>query len=166
MNQHRSVIYTRRNNVLESENIDDEVKELIKNQISSFVSAEMTRVGEDDLDKSELIPKINEFIGQDIINDVVEIDDVLGSRDATKLSEYIYTIAEAELENLKKIASNEADFYELEKRIMLGSIDELWMRHINNMSRLREEVAFEGYAQKNPLLVYKEKAFHKFTDLL
>jgi preprotein translocase subunit SecA len=36
------------------------------------------------------------------------------------------------------------------------------MRHIDGMSKLREEVAFEGYAQRDPLVVYKEKAFQKF----
>jgi len=49
---------------------------------------------------------------------------------------------------------------------MLQSIDELWMRHIDAMSRLREDVAFEGYAQRNPLIVYKEKAYGKFKDLI
>ena len=166
MNQHRTIIYSKRNKILESDDIDSDVMEMIKGQITSFVSAEMTRVGEDDLDKSEMITKINEFIGQDIINDVVEIDDVLWSKDAIKLSEYIYDIAATELINLRKAANNEADFYELEKRITLSSIDALWMRHINNMSKLREEVAFEWYAQKQPLVVYKEKAFGKFTDLL
>jgi preprotein translocase subunit SecA len=40
------------------------------------------------------------------------------------------------------------------------------MRHIDAMSKLREEVAFEWYAQKQPLVVYKEKAFRKFEDLI
>jgi preprotein translocase subunit SecA len=48
----------------------------------------------------------------------------------------------------------------------LQSIDELWMLHIDSMTKLREEVAFEWYAQKQPLVVYKEKAFVKFSDLL
>jgi preprotein translocase subunit SecA len=49
---------------------------------------------------------------------------------------------------------------------MLQSIDELWMLHIDSMTKLREEVAFEWYAQKQPLVVYKEKAFGKFENLL
>jgi preprotein translocase subunit SecA len=48
----------------------------------------------------------------------------------------------------------------------LSSIDELWMRHIDAMTQLREAVAFEWYAQRNPLIVYKEKAFQKFEDLI
>ena len=40
------------------------------------------------------------------------------------------------------------------------------MRHIDSMSKLRESVAFEWYAQRNPLIVYKEKAFEKFEELI
>jgi preprotein translocase subunit SecA len=40
------------------------------------------------------------------------------------------------------------------------------MRHIDDMSHLREEVAFEWYAQKNPLVVYQERAYDKFINLL
>jgi len=40
------------------------------------------------------------------------------------------------------------------------------MNHIDTMSKLREQVAFVGYAQKQPLMVYKEEAFKKFKDLL
>jgi len=38
---------------------------------------------------------------------------------------------------------SEEDFYDFEKKLYLQSIDELWMRHIDDMSHLREEVAFE-----------------------
>ena len=40
------------------------------------------------------------------------------------------------------------------------------MRHIDSMSKLKDAVAFEWYAQRNPLVVYKEKAFQKFEDLI
>jgi preprotein translocase subunit SecA len=40
------------------------------------------------------------------------------------------------------------------------------MLHIDAMSRLREEVAFEWYAQRQPLVVYKEKAYEKFNNLI
>lgn len=56
-------------------------------------------------------------------------------------------------------------YYEIVKRIMLQSIDILWMNHIDAMTKLREQVAFAGYAQKQPLMVYKEEAYHKFEAL-
>jgi len=71
-----------------------------------------------------------------------------------------------QLNSLKQSFKNENNFFKLEKLLILRIIDNLWMRHINTMTTLRSEVAFEGYAQKNPLIVYKEKAFIKFTELI
>ena len=61
---------------------------------------------------------------------------------------------------------SEEEFYELERRIVLQSIDRLWMNHIDAMSKLRDGVAFAGYAQRNPLVEYKEQAFGKFKELI
>jgi len=59
------------------------------------------------------------------------------------LSEYLSKLAIEALDKLKNEAKDKAEYYELQKKIVLSSIDELWMRHIDAMSRLREEVAFE-----------------------
>jgi preprotein translocase subunit SecA len=40
------------------------------------------------------------------------------------------------------------------------------MIHIDRMSHLKEEVAFEGFAQKQPLVVYKERAYDRFIGLM
>ncbi len=98
-----------------------------------------------------------------------DILEMIRSQESVLTESGVMTDAEsgiAKIESLKTEAKSEDAFYELERRIMLQSIDELWMRHIGAMSGLREEVAFEGYAQRNPLVVYKEKAFVKFTDLM
>ena len=71
----------------------------------------------------------------------------------------------AQLEIIKSNFENEEEFYQLERNIVLRSIDDLWMRHIDSMSNLRQSVAFEWYAQRNPLIVYKEKSFEAFDKL-
>ncbi len=162
MNKHREIIYGKRNKILNSENIDTDVKEMISSQIDKFVSALVMK----NVSKEDIIKKVNEFVGIDLINDVVEIDDVSWSLEENSLSAYIAKIATGEIEKIKANFKNEEDFYDLERRIVLQSIDELWMRHIDSMSKLRESVAFEWYAQKNPLIVYKEKAFYKFEELI
>ncbi len=40
------------------------------------------------------------------------------------------------------------------------------MEHIEKMANLREDVAFEGYNQKQPLLVYQERAYEFFMKML
>jgi preprotein translocase subunit SecA len=47
------------------------------------------------------------------------------------------------IEETRKNFENEEDFFELERRVVLQTIDEIWMFHIDSMSKLREAVAFE-----------------------
>ena len=169
INKHRTIIYWKRNKILNTEEnneeIDNDIKNMINSQITKIVMAETTK-GEDKFDVKNLIKKINDFLWIEIINDTIEIDDVKWTHNPENLSKYIWDIAIEEVEKSKNGAVNIDAFYNLERRIVLSSIDELWMRHINTMSRLREDVAFEWYAQKNPLVVYKEKAFDKFKNLI
>lgn len=44
INKHREIIYGKRNKILESENIDDDIHSMIQNQVRSFVEAEITRM--------------------------------------------------------------------------------------------------------------------------
>ncbi|MDO8648385.1 MAG: preprotein translocase subunit SecA [Candidatus Peregrinibacteria bacterium] len=53
-----------------------------------------------------------------------------------------------------------------ESIITLRSIDAHWMDHIDDMSHLREQVAFSGYAQRDPLIEYQDQGFRRFGQLL
>jgi len=53
-----------------------------------------------------------------------------------------------------------------ERVVTLRSIDMHWMDHIDEMSHLREQVAFAGYAQRDPLIEYKDQGFRRFQQLL
>jgi preprotein translocase subunit SecA len=172
MNKHREIIYRRRNNILENDNLHEEILNILKNQIRTLTITELNKNSDDSV--KSVIKAVNNFLWVEAIDTKVEIDDVEAIinielneiEKGERLSEYISKIAIEELEKIKDSAKIEDEFYELEKRILLQSIDELWMLHIDSMTKLREEVAFEWYAQKQPLVVYKEKAFTKFEDLI
>ncbi len=53
-----------------------------------------------------------------------------------------------------------------ENLIMLRSVDTHWMDHIDDMSHLREQVAFSGYAQRDPVIEYQDQGFRRFQQLL
>jgi len=165
INKHREIIYGRRNNILSVENINDNMKEMISSQVKKIVLSENNALwGE--IDKIEVIKKIQDLLWVEIIEDKIESDDVVWINNINSMSEYLSNLSIEALDKIKDEAKDKTDFYEIQKKIVLSSIDDLWMRHIDSMSRLREEVAFEWYAQKQPLVVYKEKAFNKFNDLL
>lgn len=155
MNKHRDIIYTRRNKILDSENIDINVKKMVKSQIEKFIESTLDK----NISNEDLIKKVNDFLWIELLTN-------LDISEKNALWEFIANKAIEEIDKLKETFSNDEDFYEIERKIVLQSIDELWMRHIDSMSKLRESVAFEWYAQRNPLIVYKEKAFEKFEELI
>ncbi len=172
MNKHREIIYWKRNKILENDIIHDEIVEIITRQIVSFTTTELNKT--EDIEELDIIKKVNTFLWVDAIDTQVEINDVEALSNievhadshGNRLAHYLAKVAIEEIEKLREWARDINEFYALEKKILLQSIDELWMRHIHSMTKLREEVAFEWYAQRQPLVVYKEKAFEKFKDLM
>ena len=56
--------------------------------------------------------------------------------------------------------------FEVFRDVHLRVIDKLWIPHIDEMQYLKDKVGFMGYAQMDPLVVYKKESFEKFQDLL
>jgi preprotein translocase subunit SecA len=50
--------------------------------------------------------------------------------------------------------------------IMLQSIDEKWMDHLYELDYLREGIHLRSYAQKDPLVEYKQEAFQMFSTMV
>ena len=155
INKHREIIYTKRNKILDSENVDEDIKKMVHHQISSLVSSLVSQEK-----TQEIAQKVNDFLGMTLLSQS-EIEE-----DTPSIQDDIAQKAVDMIADLRKNFGSDEDFFEFERRIMLQSIDELWMLHIDGMSKLRENVAFEWYAQKNPLVVYKEKAYDKFKSLM
>ena len=61
---------------------------------------------------------------------------------------------------------NETINLELEKRILLQTIDFLWRSHLQYLEHLRQVVGLRGYAAKDPLEEFKREAFKLFESLL
>ena len=49
---------------------------------------------------------------------------------------------------------------------MLQSLDNQWKDHLLSMDHLKEGIGLRGYAQQNPLLVYKKEGFEMFQDMI
>ena len=55
---------------------------------------------------------------------------------------------------------------EVEKYAYLGSIDHLWMDHIDHIDDLREGVTLRAYGQRDPLVEFKNEAYNLFEKLI
>jgi preprotein translocase subunit SecA len=66
----------------------------------------------------------------------------------------------------KEKALTDTTMRQLEKMILLTTIDHLWKDHLLAMDHLREGVGLQGYGQKDPLVIYKKEGFGFFSMMM
>lgn len=162
LNQHRLAIYARRNRILEGKDIHSDIVEMLENQIERVIS--LAYDGHSDIESDvaqNIVNAINDFAGAEI----AKVSDYLDAENLEDLKRKTKNLLGGQIEMLRDTGSEEI-FADFERRLTLAAIDELWMQHMDAMAHLREEVAFEGYAQKNPLVVYKERAYDSFVNMM
>ena len=160
INQQRTIIYDRRNEILDSESVHDRVIEAIKYHISDLVNSHFEpegRITSNDVD--EILETLNQEMKIDVdkeelvsrsTEDVVDI-----------LTNKVIDTYEKKIKEVPKEIINE-----FEKAITLRVIDTNWMEHINTMSHLREGIHLRSYAQEDPLRAYTNEGFELFDALL
>src|SRR3989339_800319 len=84
----------------------------------------------------------------DIRKHLVEYDDVINKHRETKYKKIKERAEEIGL-----------DWKEIEKSILIRSIDTLWIEHLEAMSSVRQGIGLRGYGQRDPLVEYKKEAF-------
>jgi Preprotein translocase subunit SecA (ATPase, RNA helicase) len=55
---------------------------------------------------------------------------------------------------------------QVERYVMLQTLDYLWKDHLLSMDHLREGIGLRGYAQKDPLYEYKKEGFEMFSTVM
>ena len=93
---------------------------------------------------------------------------LLGEREVvdSEVSKILATNPELEeILNKKKEEIGEDGFYAALRRLMLQTLDLLWVEHLETMDYLRSSVNLRAYGQRDPLVEYKKEGLRLFTDL-
>ena len=74
-------------------------------------------------------------------------------------------------EEIKELEANTKNYdpkviRDLERRIYLSTMDQLWVEHLNTMDQLRDSIGLRGYGQIDPLIAYKEESLRLFEGLM
>lgn len=92
-----------------------------------------------------------------------------------ELVDFLYGLAEASYEQLQTyitttIGELDADGHnplvDIEKSVILRSLDTLWVEHLDTIQLLRSGIGLQGYGQRDPLVEYKRESKRLFDDLL
>lgn len=150
-NQQREIIYSLRRRILDSDNVKEEVVEKLKSQIEKAVNLEV--------DLSVALAEIVPFDDASLkrINSEIE-------RQENK-KEFLEKVLMDIYEKREKDVGEKV-MREVEKYAYLGSIDHLWMDHIDRIDDLREGVTLRAYGQRDPLVEFKNEAYSMFETLI
>jgi preprotein translocase subunit SecA len=158
MNEHREIIYRKRNEILDEESIHLKVLQSFRNYINDVV---IIYVNDTDKKYDELLNNIN----NNLIRTKKLKKSTIENKNTTELSEIIFDIISKEYED--KISKFPVEVInEFEKAFSLRVIDMNWMNHINSMEHLREGVNLRGYANEDPLQAYIKEGYQVFDKLM
>ncbi|MBR1390675.1 MAG: preprotein translocase subunit SecA [Lachnospiraceae bacterium] len=162
MNDQREIIYGERHRVLNGENMRDVIYKMITDQVESIVD----RCISSDISVQDW--NLNEL--NNLLLPVVPVEQVTPE----KAAEYkdVKNLKHALKEQAVKLyEAKEAEFpepeavRELERVVLLKTIDRKWMDHIDDMDQLRQGIGLQSYGQRDPLVEYKMSGFDMFDEM-
>ncbi len=159
LNMQRSVIYGRRDEILEDENIINRVIQTAGEILEEFIDQFIHNLKKsNEAACTELIKSMKETFFLDVTEYIIE-----NMNDPKTLLEKLGKILKDELEQRNRVIVN---LNGLLREVYLYLIDRYWQDHLENMDQLRESVSLRAFSQKNPLIEYKIEGSSMFEDLI
>ena len=163
MNQQREVIYRQRRETLTGRDLKEDIFEMIDEAADAIADAHVPE---------KIPPEEWDFraIGEAVVkqyNFLLPKPDAetLDTFNKDRLFEYISEKAKAVYEEKERRIGSPV-MRGLERHWMLQTIDQLWKDHLLSMDHLKEGIGLRGYAQQDPLIVYKKEGFEMFSQLI
>jgi len=164
-NEQREVIYAERRKVLDEEDMHETVLEMIKDTVDAYVDkAVNSDVDPDDWDIKELNDTLRPIVpyASEIV--VTEEEKSKGGAAAFK--------KRLEDEALEIYKNKESEFptpevqRELERVVILKTVDRKWMDNIDDMEQLRQGIGLQSYGSRDPVVEYKLAGYDMFNDMI
>ncbi len=164
MNQQRELIYKERYKVLNGENLRDNFLKMLEGIVEYIITLYCKESPyPDDWDWNALKSYAESIVlPKDSINSA-EFDFEIITVD--RLREVMYEKALQRYEEQEKAFGNDI-IRELERRILLKSVDEKWMDHIDAMDQLKYGIGLRAYGQRDPIVEYRMEGFDMFDEMI
>ena len=192
MNQQREIFYTKRYNLLrlvektQSDNnetaaeakaeITSELQQMLTEEVESIVAKHVLAAGEDGAEISKML---SEFLGLAPDTQIYATYNKLFDKEASSVTDLVNDLKDEQyevlLDKLNQVISEifaakqvelATNLPEIYKALSLQTMDQLWTEHLELMSDLREGISLQSYAQRNPLVEYKNQGFVMFENLM
>ncbi|MDE6060470.1 MAG: SEC-C domain-containing protein, partial [Clostridia bacterium] len=166
MNAQRELIYKERGKVLDGLDVHEDILSFIDElaeEIIGYYADYKTDYNTWDYEafnaalEKRMLPQ-----GTNVMN-----ADLCSCYDVYKLKDAVMKIALENYNNkVEKLAAEDFDFKELERVVLLKTVDAKWMDHIDAMDALRRGIGLRGYGQRDPVLAYRQEGWEMFEDMV
>ena len=160
LNDQRQVIFTQRKDAMDSDKIFDYSDEFLSEIINDLINLKEKKLSNPN--NNEFDNKLKTIFGKSLNNDEYQ---QLGSIKSNEFKDKVFEKFNFARNNRNETLS-ESKSKEIEKRILLQSIDFNWKSHIQYLEQLRQVIGLRSYGQRDPLVEYKKEAFDLFSNLL
>ena len=163
MNRQREIIYSQRDQVLDGESVKDSILKML---VDSFHANAKTYTADEDHTQWNLEGLRDYFRGwigtdDDFQYTAQELEDMTPEE-----------IVQPLIDRALKVYEEKEELYgseimrELERVILLKTVDRYWMDHIDNMDELRKGIHLRAYGQKDPVVLYRIEGFDMFDGMI
>ncbi len=164
MNKQREVIYGQRNTVLEDGNVHDSIVKMVEGSIEANVAR--YTADNNDHENWNLEGLRSYYRGwlttdEDFRYTPQELEDAEREDIVALLTERAMAIYEA-----KEQQYGDAIMREVERVMLLQTVDRYWMDHIDNMDELRRGIHLRAFGQHDPVVVYRNEGFEMFEQMV
>ncbi|MCL2283380.1 MAG: preprotein translocase subunit SecA [Fibromonadales bacterium] len=162
MNDQRRVIYSLRRSILMGEDIKSEISNRLEDASDIKVSKYITPNSYPETwDMEGLRTDLQRTMGFEYNPE----SEKLAGMTADQVLDDIIKLYQGRYAKLGTMVPPE-NFSHFERYVLLQAIDTQWKEHLYGMDHLREATRFHGYAQRDPLIVYKNEGFKMFQECL
>ncbi len=161
VNKHREVIYEERRKILSGTDIKANIQSMLTEEIQGLVASYLHGDRSEEWDVEGLLSDLGTFMPLSPQLNASALSQMSRSEVEEKLLEYVDTLYEE-----REREFGEENMRVLERLVMLRTIDRLWMDHLTAMDEMRRGVGLEATAQRDPLVIYKQRGHEVFDSLL
>ncbi len=162
MNKQREVIYRQRREVLAGEDLSTVTQDMIEDQVlllaSEFINE---RLASDDWNWDGFEERLLEIFNIRTVWD----DEQKSGMNSEEFTDKIRSQVQTHY-NEQEEANGEETQRNLERIILLQTVDTLWKDHLLSMDHLKQGIGLRGYGQKNPLDEYKKEGYNLFMTMI
>ncbi|MEO1794262.1 MAG: SEC-C metal-binding domain-containing protein, partial [Pseudomonadota bacterium] len=163
MNDQRKVIFDQRIDIMGQDDVSEAVTDMRHDVVAAMVEKHVPANSYSEQWKTEeLAAEFKEVFDAD-----VSVTDWAGEEGIAEneIRERLIEVADAQAAK-KQDEIGAEQFRDIEKQVLLYTLDHLWREHLVTLEHLRQVIGFRAYGQRDPLNEYKSEAFILFEQML